>query len=366
MGKVLILTNALGGLYSFRRELIQEMLHQGYDVHISAPGGDRAPYFIEMGCRFIETPFKRRGLNILEDFKLLSTYMRLVRELAPDVVLTYTIKPNIYGGLACRRLGTPYLVNVTGLGTAVAKKGSFQKLLLFLYRAALKHAACVFFQNEANRQFFLEQGVVRGREKLIPGSGVNLEHFYLMEYPPEDVLHFLFIGRVIKEKGIDLYLEMANRISDCYENTVFHVVGFADGIYEQKMLKLHQQGIIRYHGRQGDVRPFLQISHCTVHPTYYPEGMSNVLLESAACGRPVITTDRSGCHEAVEDGVTGFLVPQRDGAALVRAVEKFIRLSFEEKRQMGLAGRKKVEREFNRRLVIDAYMEEIRKVKQVE
>ncbi len=364
MAKILILSNAIGGLYNFRRELICEMLDMGYEVYISTPVGDRAPYFIELGCHFIETNFNRRGLNLFQDLKLLRTYFRLIMEVAPAVVLTYTVKPNIYGGLACRWSNTPYLTNVTGLGSAVGKKGVLQKLLLLLYRAALKQASCVFFQNKANRQFFLQQGVVSGRERLIPGSGVNLNYFNLMAYPSEDVLHFLFIGRVMKEKGIEEYLEILNRIRVRYKNTVFHIVGPADEVYEPKLVKLHHQGVVCYHGRQEDVRPFLQMSHCTVHPTYYPEGMSNVLLESAACGRPVITTDRSGCREAVEDGVTGFLVPHQDVVALARAVEKFIRLPNEEKRRMGLAGRAKVEREFNRQVVIDAYMEEINHVKQ--
>lgn len=359
MAKILFLTNALGGLYSFRRELIQELLGRGYEVSISAPHGDRAEYFCQIGCQVIETPFERRSINLLGDLRLFLSYWRLIRTESPDIVLTYTIKPNIYGGMACRLLQKPYIANITGLGSALDEKGILRQLSILLYRAALGKASCVFFQNQENRQLFLGQKVVQGRQRLIPGSGVNLEYFSVLDYPPEDTLNFLFIGRVMKLKGIEEYLEAAEFIASKYENTVFHVLGSCEEDYEQKLYRLQAQGVIQYHGRQKDVRPFHKLSHCTIHPTYYPEGMSNVVLESAACGRPVITTDRSGCREVVGDGVNGFLVPERDIESLIAAIERFIVLSHEDKKKMGLAGRAKVEREFDRNMVIEAYAQEI-------
>jgi galacturonosyltransferase len=200
---------------------------------------------------------------------------------------------------------------------------------------------------------------VAGRERLIPGSGVNLEYFAPLEYPPEEVLHFVFIGRIMQEKGVEQYLEAARYIRDKYKNTVFHVVGSCEEKYEDLLKDLMVQGIIRFHGRLDDVRPIYKMCHCTVHPTFYPEGLSNVLLESAACGRPVITTDRSGCREVVDAGGNGFLVKEKDSGSIIEAIGKFILLPYQEKKQMGLAGRAKVEKEFDRRIVVEAYLQEI-------
>lgn len=359
MRKILILANALGGLYTFRRELIAELLREGYEVIISAPQGKKAAFFTGMGCRFIETPVKRRKMGFLQDLKLFFIYKRIIRSLSPDIVLTYTIKPNIYGGIACSRLHIPYIANITGLGSALEKKGLLRRLTLSLYRKALKDAHCVFFQNRSNKQFMEDRKVFGGKHRLIPGSGVNLEHFTLMEYPPQGTLNFLFVSRVMKENGIEEYLAAAQEIRARHCDTVFHVVGICEEDYRDWLQGLEEKGVIQFHGPQEDVREFYRISHCTVYPTYYPEGMSNVLLESAACGRPVITTDRPGCREAVVDGVSGFLVREKDTTDLVEKLEAFIGLPYDEKKTMGLAGRAKVKVEFDRQIVVDAYLKEI-------
>jgi glycosyltransferase involved in cell wall biosynthesis len=359
MQRVLIFTNFINGLYNFRRELISELLNREFQVAISAPVDYRTEYFKELGCEIIPTELSRRGTNPLTDFKLLLSYRRAIREFRPDVVLTYTIKPNVYGGLACRLAGLPYLPNVTGLGIAVGNRGILQSITLFLYKAGIKDAACVFFQNRENADFFTRKRIVRGKQEMIPGSGVNLNHYQVLDYPGEEEINFLFIARIMKEKGIDQYLDTAAYIKAKYPNTRFHILGFCEEDYEGRLKSLQDKGIIQYHGLQHDVREFHKISHCTLHPTYYPEGMSNVLLESAACGRPVIATDRSGCREIVDDGVNGFLVEQKNTRQLIQSVERFLGLSHEEKRQMGLAGRAKVEREFDRQIVIDKYLGEI-------
>ena len=279
----------------------------------------------------------------------------------PDVVLTYTIKPNIYGGIACRLFKAPYIANITGLGTAVENKGMLQKIAIILYRIAFKDIKCVFFQNEENRRFFIDNNIAVGKDRLIPGSGVNLEHFNVLNYPPDDIVEFAFISRIMKEKGIEQYLEAAEYIKNKYPNTRFHVCGFCEEDYQDRLEEMQSKGIIIYHGMLCDVREILKITHCTIHPTYYPEGMSNVLLESAACGRAIITTNRSGCREIVDDGVSGYLVKQKDSIDLIEKIEQFLALSLEDKKRMGLAGRKKVEKEFDRKIVVDAYMEEIEK-----
>jgi len=284
----------------------------------------------------------------------------MIKKVKPDLVLTYTIKPNIYGGLICKLMNVPYLTNITGLGTAVENSGSLQKLTLLLYRLSLKKASCIFFQNTENADFFNKKGIIKGKQRLIPGSGVNLGYYKVLDYPNEKTINFLFISRVMKQKGIDNYLDAAEYIRGKYQNVKFYILGFCEEDYEEKLKRFEEKGIIQYLGMQKDVREFYKISHCTIHPTYYPEGMSNVLLESAACGRPIITTNRSGCREIVDDGVNGFLIEQQNSQDLIEKIEKFLELSYEEKRQMGLNGRSKVENEFDRKIVIGAYLEEIK------
>ncbi|PEN60674.1 glycosyltransferase family 1 protein [Bacillus toyonensis] len=361
MRKVLILANNDVGLYKFRKELIQELLKK-YKVYISLPNGEFVHQLKELGCEFIDTPISRRGTNPITDLKLFINYRRIIQEVKPDVVLTYTIKPNVYGGLACKVSGVPYITNITGLGTAVEKEGLLQKITLSLYKLALKDVKCIFFQNKENKDFFYEKGITDGRGRLIPGSGVNLDYYPLLEYPSDTVVNFLFIARVMKEKGIDQYLDAAEYIKEKYPNTAFHILGFCEGAYENKLREMQDSGIIQYHGMQNDIREFQKKSYCTIHPTFYPEGMSNVLLESAACGRPVITTNRSGCKEIVEDGCSGYIVNQQDSQDLINKIEDFLSLSYESKKKMGLNGRKKVEKEFDRNIVVKAYIEEINQV----
>ncbi|MFC9597777.1 glycosyltransferase family 4 protein [Peribacillus butanolivorans] len=360
MVKILILANNDVGLYKFRKELIKELVKEN-EVHISLPNGDFIPKLKELGCKFIDTPISRRGTNPITDLKLLINYRRIIKNIKPDLVLTYTIKPNVYGGLACRMSDVPCIANITGLGTAVENGGILQKVTLFLYKVSLKKAKCVFFQNKENEEFIIKKKIINGNHRIIPGSGVNLDYYSLLDYPSDETINFLFIARVMKEKGIDQYLEAADYIKAKYPNTVFHILGFCEGAYEDKLKEMQAKDIIKYHGMQSDVRGFHKISSCTIHPTYYPEGMSNVLLESAASGRPVITTDRAGCREIVDDEINGYVVEPKNSQDLIEKIEKFLELDHESKKQMGLAGRKKVEKEFDRNLVVNAYVEEAEK-----
>ncbi|ULM95690.1 glycosyltransferase family 4 protein [Peribacillus frigoritolerans] len=360
MAKILILANNDVGLYKFRKELIEELVKDN-EVHVSLPNGDFIPKLKELGCKFIETPISRRGTNPITDLKLLINYRRIIKDIKPDQVLTYTIKPNVYGGLASRMSDVPCIANITGLGTAVENGGILQKVTLFLYKLSLKKAKCVFFQNKENEEFIIKKKIISGTHRLIPGSGVNVDYYSLLDYPSDETINFLFIARVMKEKGIDQYLEAADYIKVKYPNTVFHILGYCEDAYEDKLKEMQGKKIIEYHGMQTDVRGFQKISHCTIHPTYYPEGMSNVLLESASCGRPIITTNRSGCREIVDDGVNGYVIEQQNSTDLINKIEKFLELDYESKKQLGLAGRKKVENEFDREFVVKAYLDEISK-----
>ncbi len=369
MKKILILANLDVGLYNFRRELIEALLAAPYEVHIALPEGEFVPKLVRMGCIFHETRLERRGMNPMHELRLIRRYRALIDEVKPDAALTYTIKPNIYGGSALAAAGIPYITNITGLGTAVEGDGLLQKVTIRMYRHAMRGVSCLFFQNRKNEEYFTKRNIAAGKHRLIPGSGVNLEHFSYLEYPPEDApVSMLFISRVLKEKGIDQFLEMAKVIRREYPQTRFHILGFcedqddAPDSYRRRIEELEKQGILTFEGMQEDVRPFLAESQCTIHPSFYPEGMSNVCLETAASGRPVITTDRAGCGDTIEDGKTGLLVKEKDTQDLIRAVRQFLEMPYEQRRQMGIEARRKMEREFDRRIVVKRYTEELQKI----
>ena len=363
--KILILMNNNGGLYRFRRELVLE-LAKANEVVLGIPEGPYSDFFRQAGCRIVECAFDRHGTNPLQELQLLRFYEKLLLKERPDIVFTYTIKPNVYGGMACARLGIPYVANITGLGTAVENGGPMQKLSLALYRRGLRKARKVFFQNRANRDFMLRHGVVRGPYELLPGSGVNLDEYRLEPYPESDTVDFLFISRVMREKGIDQVLEAAQVVRARHPETRFHICGSCEQDYADRLHALEEKGVILYHGSIRDVAGMHRICACTLHPSYYPEGMSNVLLESCACGRPIITTNRPGCGEIVDDGVNGFVVREKDSADLVEKIEQFLSLPWEKRRDMGLAGRAKVEKEFDRRIVVQKYMDEVEALKKKE
>ena len=362
--KILILTNSLGGLQSFRKEVLKALIDEGHSIFISAPFNDKVNFFEEMGCKLTNTHFNRKGLNPMKDLIQMMHYRKLIKKEKPNVVLSYTIKPNLYGGIACQLCGVPQIANVTGLGSAVENPGWLQRLTIFLYKISLRKTQVVFFQNKANMFFCQRHKMVEGNARLIPGSGVNLQYHKYQEYPPEnEPVRFIFISRLLREKGIEEYLTAAEKIKQRHPDTEFHILGNCEEAYHDIVMDLQNRSIVQYHGRQNDVRPFIGRCHCTVHPSFYPEGMSNVLLESCATGRPIITTDRPGCGEIVENGVNGFIVRQRDSENVIEIIENFLALPYEKKRQMGISARKKVEREFDRNFVVNAYLEEISSLK---
>ena len=357
--KIVILSNDHAWTYNLRKEVIEAIINEGHKVILVLSYGKKIDKLVEMGCEFVDIPFEGRGMNFLKELKLFFNYKRILKKLKPDMVLTYTIKPNIYGGYVCGKLGIPFIANITGLGTAVENKSLFQPIFIKLYKKGLKKAKMVFFQNKENMLFMQSNKILQGNYHILPGSGVNLNYFAPLPYKKETKIKFVFISRVMKEKGIDQYLEAAQYIISKYENVEFHICGFCEMEYEEKLQKYIDNKTVIYHGMLDDIREVLKDIHCTVHPTYYPEGLSNVLLESSACARPIITTNRSGCREVIDDGVNGFIVEQQNSSDLIEKIEKFLSLTWEEREAMGVAGRRKVEREFDRQMVVDAYIREI-------
>ena len=360
--KYLIITNHSYMLWQFRRELIEALLERG-EVVISTPFTGHEEDLAALGCRCIETPFERRSVNPLSEMALIGTYRRLIRAERPDLVITYSIKPNIYAGLSCRALKVPYCVQVQGLGTAFQKEAT-AKAASLLYKAALAGARTVFFENSGNAGEFIRRRIIpRRKVTLLHGAGVNLTEFPYQPYPGENgQVRFLYLGRIMKEKGMDEFFAAAERLKEEYgEGVHFDLVGFFEDEYRETVEQLVSKNIISFHGFQEDPRPLYAKAHCIVLPSYH-EGMSNVLLEAAAVGRPVITTDIAGCREAVKASgkkVSGLLCRRADTDSLIETMHSFLDMTETERIQMGRNGRKHIERMFDRSDVVRKVLEAI-------
>ena len=374
---IAVITNHDDDLYCMRLELVRTLLDEGYSLLISCPDGPKLDlmkrqYGLRRGCDFLyDNPeIDRRGTNPLRDWKLFCHYFRLLRKVRTAVVLTFSAKPNVYAGLAARALQIPAISNLTGLGTVMKKKGLKQALILAAFRPAFRSSFCVMIQNEANLRFAQEHRLLNGPCRRLSGSGVSLERFPLQEYPDGgngtdgQVVVFNYLGRIMKEKGIDTYLELARRIKSRHPATEFNVIGFVEPTenhYLQILKEMSEEGIIAYRGEQESVLPWIARSHAIIHPSVYGEGISNVLIENASCGRPVFTTDNDGCRETVEHGTSGFLYDPARPEELEALVEHFLTgMTNRERMLMGLEGHRKAIREFDRNKVVNEYMRLIR------
>lgn len=357
--KILILGNSHLVVFGFRGELVQRLIEDGHKVVVAfsnGPFGEGEVTSSQYGCKFVETKIERRKTNPFSDLKLISSYARLIRNERPDVVLGYTVKCDVYGGIACRWARTSFIPNITGVGKGLAEGGIIEKILILLYKVAIRKAKIVFFQNESDKQFFIDKNIKFGKYKVLPGSGVNLKKFIPLEYPESEKVIFTYFARVMKAKGIEQYLDAARVLKGKAE---FHICGYCEEDYKNTMEKEQEAGTIIYHGLVSNVIDYEKKCHCVVLPSFHPEGISNVLLEAAACARPIITTNRPGCRETVDDGITGYLVRERDSQDLIEKMKQFISLPNHIRRVMGLNGRRKIEMEFDRQIVVDEYIREI-------
>lgn len=354
--KILIFTNFDVGLYKFRKELISAFIESGNDVTVCLPDGDLVPQIIDLGCKYVATPeLVRRGENPLRDLKLLRHYERIIGSENPDYVITYTVKPNIYGGIASKRNHIPYSLNITGLGTAFEKPGIICHIVKKLYSFSNKKAEKIFFENVENAAVMKSNGLVREEQIVVNnGAGVNTEEYAFEKYPSDDgVTRFLFMGRVMREKGVDELFRAAKKLRKEYgENVEIHIVGSFEEDYSDEIVDLSKNKIIIFHGFQADVKPFIRECSCFVLPSYH-EGMANTLLESGSMGRPLITSDIHGCKEAVSDNVTGFLVNVKDGSDLYNKMKMFCKLSYEDKSEMGRASGRLIKCHFDKKDVIE-------------
>lgn len=368
---IALLTNNDDDVYCFRKELIEALIGEGYDMLISCPNGPKFELMKEIPYIYDNPDIDRRGTNPVKDFGLMIHYYQLFKQYKPAIVLTYTAKPNVYASLAAHQFGIPVINNLTGLGSVVNETGLMKSFIMWLFKLAYKKSACMMFQNETNMKVAIDAGMVKGKYRLIPGSGVDTDRYPLQSYPEGgdgktgEPIVFNYIGRILHDKGVDDYIEAAKRIKAEYPQTEFNMLGFIEPTeihYENDLKELETQGTVIYRGSQKDVKPFMARAHATIHPSTYGEGMSNVLLESASSGRFLITTDNPGCQETVEDGKTGYIYNGGDVEELVKAIKRFLALPNYQRRMAGELGRKRMEERFSRKIVIEAYKEEISKL----
>lgn len=360
--KVVIVANDTTYVYNLRGAIIKELIKQNYEVFVVSKIILFEKELNEMGCHLINTNFKRKTISIFSNAKLLFKYKKILNKVKPDYILSYNIKPNIYCGIINNKMNVTFMPNITGLGKPLQYQNLIQKIVITLLRYALKKANVVFFQNSSNIDFFKKYKILSKKSKvvLLPGSGVDLTVHKVLPYPKGKKIKFIFISRILKEKGIDIYLETAEYIKKKYPNTEFHICGYCDDEKYKKILSdLEKKQIIIYHGEQKNIIPFYKMANAIIHPSYYPEGMSNVLLQAAAHARPIICAANVGCKETVENKKTGFIVPIKNTSTVIEAVEKIINMSYDERKQMGLNGRAKIEKEFDRNIVVNKYMNEI-------
>jgi glycosyltransferase involved in cell wall biosynthesis len=360
---VAIGSNTAWSIRNFRSGLIRGLQAAGYEVTAISPAdaGGRAA-FDALGIENHSVAIERSGRNPWRDLRLLRDYLRFFRSIRPTAFLGFTIKPNIYGGLAARILSVPAIPNVSGLGIAFARKGTLQRLVVSLYRAAFRRSPVVFFQNREDLDRFVELGIVtRGQAKRLPGSGVDLKRFALTDLPTGRPT-FLFVGRMLRDKGVREFVEAARMLRDQGVDARFQLLGALDpdspaGIAREEFEVMIADSAVDYLGVAEDVAPFLAAATAVVLPSYYNEGVPRSLLEAAAMGRPLITTDFPGCRDALVDGETGYLCKPRDAASLANAMERLTHLSDEGRATMGRASRAFVEAHFDERRVIEAYLE---------
>lgn len=355
--KILILANRYTTLLNFRFELIERLLENDYELITSLPYHDKIQKLKDIGCIYEDINIDRHGINPAKELNIIKEYSRLIKKYNPNLILSFTIKPNIYGAIANKKAKIPQIANFTGLGTAIMNDDYKKQILKHLYKYAFKNVDVTFFQNKGNLKFFIDNNIINDNYKLIPGSGVNITKFTPLAYPKEsDKINLLYVGKMMKDKGIDNLLEATKKIKDEQgQKVVFRLVGRFEEDYKNKINEAVANNTIEYLKETDDIQSLYKWCHALVHPTYH-EGMSNVMQEAAASTRPVIASEIHGCKEIFDESKTGFGFEVKNTDSLINAINKFIALPYDEKVKMGKLGRDKMEKEFDRNIVINAYI----------
>lgn len=361
--KIAIISNVSWNLYNFRLSLMKAMQNAGYEVIAIASYDQYSQKIIDAGFEYHSIKLNSQGINPLQDMQTTMEFYKLLKNLSPDFICNYTIKPNIYASFVARVLNIKMINNIAGLGTLFIKQGPITSIAKVLYKASQAKADRVFFQNRDDFEFFTDAGIVkRSSCDVLPGSGVDMNRFRPQEKSQSNTVRFLHISRMIWEKGIGEYVDAARIIKAKHPNVEFCLLGFLDvanpgAISREQMNEWVEEGVVNYLGISDDVDEVITTADCVVLPSYYREGTPKTLLESASSAKPIITTDNVGCRDVVDHGVNGYLCEPRSVEDLVEKLEMFLALSAEEKQEMGMKSREKVKNEFDEKIVIGKYLE---------
>ncbi|TQQ18952.1 glycosyltransferase family 4 protein [Vibrio cholerae] len=368
--KLVMVANTAWSVFNFRHSLIKELLSSGVELYVIAPEDKFSAKLVDMGCQVLDLPMQAKGVNPIADLGLMLRLLRYYREIKPDFIIHYTIKPNIYGSLAAKLAGIPSLAITTGLGYTFVNQNVVSQVARQLYKFAFRYPKEVWFLNEDDRSVFLEHHLIEpDKAVLLHGEGVNLNHFVPSDKPQSDEnIRFLLIARMLRDKGVCEFVEAARQIRQRYPNAIFQLLGDCSVlnpsvIGREEIALWEKEGIVEYLGTTDDVRPIIAQADCLVLPSYYREGIPRTLMEGAAMAKPIITTDNVGCRDVVLDGQTGYLCEVKNAKALAQRCEQFLTLSDSEKQAMGKAGRSFMEAKFDEKLVIKQYFETLKKYK---
>jgi glycosyltransferase involved in cell wall biosynthesis len=366
--KIVIALNTAWNLYNFRAGLIRALVAAGYEVVAVAPPDVYAERLPALGCRYVPLTMDNKGTHPGRDALLAWRFWRLLRREKPMVYLGYTVKPNVYGSLAAQLCSVPVINNIAGLGAVFIKQNWVTKIVRHLYRLALSRSKTVFFQNDDDRQAFVAGGLVQAAQTaLLPGSGIDLQRFAHTPLPSrEQPFRFLLAARLLRDKGVVEFVEAARQLQREGFKAEFCILGFLDVLNPQAINRADMQawvdeGAVQYLGVSDDVRQEMRQAHCVVLPSYR-EGTPRSLLEAAALGRPIVTTNAVGCREVVDDGVNGYLCPVQDALGLADAMRRMMQLPPADWASMGQRGRDKMEREFDEKIVIERYLNAIKTI----
>jgi len=366
--KILITSNTSWYLFNFRLGLIEELINEKNEIYIVAPEDKYSLKLIKIGCNFISINFDNKGLNPFKDYISYFNLKKIYNRIKPNLILNYTIKPVIFGSLAAKKLSIPYINNITGLGTVFITRNWVTFFVKFLYKLVLKYSNYIFFQNFDDYDLFKKYNLISKSTPIdiIPGTGINLEKFEFSSYPKSKNIIFLYIGRIIKDKGFLEFIEVAKKIIKSRNDIKFQVLGYLNvknrtAITKNQLEYFINQGYIEYLGNSDDVRPFIKKASCIVLPSYR-EGLPKSLLEAASMGRPIISTNVTGCREIVFEGKNGFLCNPRDSKDLYHKTIEFITLSYNDKKKLGINGRKIMKKSFDEKKIIQKIISHINEI----
>ncbi len=364
--RIAIVINTAWNIYNFRMGLIRSFLAKNYEIHTIAPADGYEGYLTEAGCQHHSVVLDNKGSNPKNDIHYIYQLYKVYRKVKPDVILHFTIKPNLYGTLAAKLLGIPVINNVSGLGTVFLRENRTSKIARTMYRYLFQFPEKVFFQNKDDLQYFIRQGLVKEEiTALLPGSGVNINYFYPAPFARNRTFVFLLAARLIQDKGIREYAEAARILKKQHLNAQFWLVGFKDdspfGIDESTLQRWKEEGLVDYKGSTDTIRDVIRLADCVVLPSYR-EGTPRSLLEAASMGKPLVATNVPGCIEVVENGVNGFLCESHNAEDLASQMAQMMLLDDEALEKMGRASRQKIENTFDENLVIQKYQKAVAEI----